>query len=156
MNRSTVVDVAISLATYPIVVVPVFLALSYGMWVSPIMLALAFMPWPIAYIRGVRLPSLIPDIVFGLTDTGLMMVFSILGAVFIGVVGAIVGAGVGDAITDSLGGIFEGAVASKLRDMGIEEARTPLGCSMGKLSGCLLGAGIVISISQLIGLAIVL
>jgi hypothetical protein len=155
-RKSTAVDILMSLVTYPIIVAIVIFAISYGIWTGPIVLVLGLFPWLVASIRRIKLSRLIPDIIFGIVDTGLMVVCSIIGAVYVGIVGAIVGAGVGDAITDSLGGLFEGGIASKLRSLGIEEARTPLGCSMGKLSGCLLGAGTTISIAQILGVAVTL
>lgn len=60
--------------------------------------------------------------------------------------GAIVGGAVGDAITDGLAGLLEGRIAEYLRKHGIEEARTPLSSSMGKMSGCLIGIGITLTI----------
>ena len=51
----------------------------------------------------------------------------------------IVGGAVGDAITDGFAGIFKSKVSEFLRKHGIDEARTPMSASMGKLSGCLIG-----------------
>jgi hypothetical protein len=153
-RKSTIVGIFMSLITYLIIVTIVILAITYGIWTGPIVLVLGFFPWLVAFMGGIKLSGLIPDIIFGVVDTGLMVACSIIGAIYLGIVGAIVGAGVGDAITDSLGGLFEGGIALKLRTLGIEEARTPLGCSMGKLSGCLLGAGTTISIAQILGLAV--
>ncbi|MCK5553751.1 MAG: hypothetical protein KAJ09_11440 [Deltaproteobacteria bacterium] len=69
------------------------------------------------------------------------------GTRFAGVLGAIVGGAVGDAITDGFAGLFEGRMAEYLRKHGIEESRTPLSSSMGKMSGCLIGVGIVLTIA---------
>ncbi|MFP3909403.1 MAG: hypothetical protein ACLFVX_06045, partial [Archaeoglobaceae archaeon] len=87
------------------------------------------------------------DIVFGAVDTGVLGVAALIGASFAGVLGAIVGGAIGDAITDGLAGIFEGRVAEYLRARGIEEARTPLTSSMGKMSGCLIGVGITLTVA---------
>ena len=38
-------------------------------------------------------------------------------------------------------------MAESLRRHGIEEARTPLSSSMGKMSGCLLGSGLVLTVA---------
>lgn len=79
----------------------------------------------------------------------------LIGASFAGVLGAIVGGAIGDAITDGLAGIFEGRVAEHLRAHGIEEARTPLSSSMGKMSGCLIGVGITLTVAwSILGLQI--
>jgi len=62
-------------------------------------------------------------------------------------VSAIVGGAVGDVVTDGYAGLFEGNIAEYLRKHGIDEARTPLSTSMGKMSGCLIGIGIVLTIA---------
>lgn len=66
---------------------------------------------------------------------------------FAGVIGAIVGGAVGNSITDGFAGLFEGRMAEYLRKLGIQESRTPLSSSMGKMSGCLIGVGIVLTIA---------
>jgi hypothetical protein len=38
-------------------------------------------------------------------------------------------------------------MAEYLKEHGIEASRTPLSSSMGKMSGCLLGVGIVLTIA---------
>ena len=72
---------------------------------------------------------------------------ALIGANFAGILGAIVGGAVGDSITDGYAGLFEGKMATYLRKHGIDEARTPLSSSMGKMSGCLIGVGIVLTIA---------
>ncbi|GAH09756.1 unnamed protein product, partial [marine sediment metagenome] len=64
-----------------------------------------------------------------------------------GVIGAIVGGAVGDSVTDGFAGIFEGKVSEYLRRHGIDEARTPVSSSLGKMSGCLIGIGITLTIA---------
>lgn len=92
---------------------------------------------------------------FGAIDTGLLGIAALIGANFAGVLGAVIGGAVGDAITDGFAGIFEGKTAEFLRRHGIEEARTPLSSSMGKMSGCLLGVGIVLTIAwSILGIGI--
>jgi len=85
------------------------------------------------------------DIVFGTIDTEILAIAALVGANFAGVLGAIVGGSVGDSITDGFAGLFEGRMAEYLRKLGIEESRTPLSSSMGKMSGCLIGVGIVLT-----------
>ena len=58
-----------------------------------------------------------------------------------------VGGLIGDSITNSLAGIFEGSASEYLRKRGIEEARTPVSASMGKMSGSLIGAGITLTLA---------
>ena len=69
-----------------------------------------------------------------------------IGANFAGVLGAIVGGAAGDAITDGFAGLWEGRVAQYLRKHGIREARTPLSTSMGKMVGCFLGIGTLLTL----------
>jgi len=85
------------------------------------------------------------DIIFGTIDTEILAIAALVGANFAGVLGAIVGGSVGDSITDGFAGLFEGRMAEYLRKLGIEESRTPLSSSMGKMSGCLIGVGIVLT-----------
>jgi len=58
---------------------------------------------------------------------------------------------VGDAITDAIAGFFEGSIAEWLRSKGIEESRTALGSACGKMTGCLFGSGVVLTVSWLAG-----
>lgn len=110
-----------------------------------IIILLGFLPWLPLKLSGRTIKSAGADIVFGAIDTGFLGVAALIGASLAGVLGAIVGGAVGDSITDGLAGLFEGRMAEYLRRHGIEEARTPLSCSMGKMSGCLLGIGIVLT-----------
>jgi hypothetical protein len=91
-----------------------------------------------------------PDIVFGLIDNGILAILAVIGGAIAGVAGAIIGGVVGNAITDGIAGVFEGHIAERLRDQNISEARTMLGSSVGKMAGCLIGAGIVLIIANLI------
>ena len=90
-----------------------------------------------------------PDIVFGLIDNGILAIMAVVGGKIAGVAGAIIGGVVGNAITDGIAGIFEGEIAEKLRERKISEERTMLGSAVGKMAGCLLGAGVVLIIANL-------
>ena len=81
---------------------------------------------------------MLPDIIFGLIDNLLLIIPAIIGAELFGAVGALAGAVVGNAISDSIAGIFEGSIAEWLHLKGIDSTRTILGSSLGKMSGCLL------------------
>lgn len=89
-----------------------------------------------------------PDIVFGLIDNGILAVMAVVGGEVAGVAGAIIGGVVGNAITDGIAGIFEGEIAEKLRERKISEERTMLGSAVGKMAGCLLGAGVILIASS--------
>ena len=86
---------------------------------------------------------------FGLIDNGILAVMAVIGGEIAGVAGAIIGGVVGNAITDGIAGIFEGEIAEKLRERKISEERTMLGSAVGKMAGCLLGAGVVLIIANL-------
>ena len=93
-----------------------------------------------------------PDVVFGLIDNGILAVMAVIGGEVAGVAGAIIGGVVGNAITDGIAGIFEGEIAEKLRERKISEERTMLGSAVGKMAGCLFGAGIVLIVANLFNL----
>lgn len=110
-----------------------------------IILLLGFLPWLPLKLSGRSIRSVGADILFGAIDTGVLGVAALIGASLAGALGAVVGGAVGDSITDGFAGLFEGRMAEYLRKRGIEEGRTPLSCSMGKMSGCLLGVGLVLA-----------
>ena len=66
---------------------------------------------------------------------------------FAGILGAVVGASAGNAITDGFAGLFEGWSADYLRKHKLEDKRTALSASLGKMAGCFFGAGIVLIIA---------
>jgi len=128
------------------------LALHYNLLLGPIVLLLTLIPLLGIFIAKRSITGAIPDIVFGTIDTGLLTIPAIWGGLQFGVAGAIAGGVVGDAITDSIAGIFEGGIAKWLRKKGIDESREPVSTSLGKMAGCLLGSGIVLTIALLFGI----
>ena len=108
-----------------------------------------FCLWSLTFFKIV-IKSVWPDIVFGLIDNGILAIFAVIGGNIAGVTGAIIGGAVGNAVTDGIAGIFEGHMAESLRRRQISEERTILGSSIGKMSGCLLGAGFVLIIASLL------
>lgn len=96
------------------------------------------------------LKSLLPDIFFGVIDNGFLAIFAIFGGHFGGVTGAIIGGVVGNGITDGIAGIFEGSMAETLRSKCVAEERTMLKSAVGKMAGCLLGAGAVLAVNSII------
>lgn len=97
----------------------------------------------------VHLKSLQPDIIFGLIDNGILAALSLFGGQLAGVAGAILGGVVGNAVTDGIAGIFEGYSAEQLRQKSVIEERTMLKSAVGKMAGCLLGAGVVLALAGL-------
>lgn len=98
-------------------------------------------------IFNVRIRSVEPDVVFGLIDNGVLAIFALIGADLAGVLGAIVGGLVGNTVTDGIAGIFEGYSAERLRKNGITDKRTVLSAAVGKMAGCLFGAGLVLAVA---------
>ncbi len=96
---------------------------------------------------NVKIHTIKPDIIFGIIDNGILAIMSVFGAEIAGVAGAVIGGVVGNAITDGIAGIFEGYWAEYL----IPDKRTILGSAVGKMAGCLFGAGIVLIITSLLG-----
>lgn len=99
----------------------------------------------------IKFRSVLADIVFGLIDNGILAVMAIFGGEIGGVIGAVIGGVVGNAVTDGIAGIFEGFIAEKERASRISDKRTMLGSAVGKMSGCLLGAGVILSIGGFFG-----
>ena len=148
MNREGIVRSIVSVITLSVVVIAVVCFFIYNkILIGPVLIGLSFLPWIPLKISGRSIKSTGADIIFGAIDTGLLGIAALIGANFAGIMGAIVGGAVGDAITDAIAGLFEGKIAQALRKYGIDEARTPLSSSMGKMSGCLLGVGITLTIA---------
>lgn len=148
MKRQGILASLGSLAATSAVVLIVVLNIGYDTrFVGPALLLLGFLPWVPIRLAGRSVRSTGADIIFGAVDTGFLAVAALIGAELGGIFGAVVGGLVGDAITDGLAGVFEGRAAEYLRLHNIHEERTPMSASMGKLSGCLLGAGTTLTVA---------
>lgn len=132
-----------------IVAVSVFFA-DNARWMGVVLIMLALLCIISLAPFKIKLRSIQPDIFFGLIDNGILAIMAILGGHFAGVTGAILGGVVGNAITDGVAGIFEGYSAEKLRLQLVSEERTMLKSAIGKMTGCLLGAGIILVIANLL------
>ncbi|MDO8505942.1 MAG: hypothetical protein Q7S48_05220 [bacterium] len=117
-------------------------------WIGFVLIILALLCIVSLIPFKIKLKSIQPDIVFGLIDNGILAILAIFGGHFAGVAGAILGGVVGNAVTDGIAGIFEGYSAEKLRLRLISEERTMLKSAVGKMAGCLLGAGFVLVIAN--------
>ncbi len=120
---------------------------------GPIVLGLSVVPLGGLLLTRRPLAGAVPDLIFGALDTGLLTIPALWGGVLFGVAGAIAGGVIGDALTDGIAGFFEGGIAQWLREQGIEESREPVTTSLGKMTGCLAGSGLVLTVALLIGIA---
>ncbi len=121
--------------------------------IGPIVFLLAAVPLAGLWLGRRSIKGALPDLIFGALDTGLLTIPALWGGVQFGVAGAIAGGVVGDALTDGIAGFFEGGIAQWLRSKGIEESREPVTTSLGKMAGCLLGSGLVLTVALLAGIA---
>lgn len=119
-------------------------------WIGFVLIILALLCIASLIPFKIKLRSIQPDIFFGLIDNGILAIMAIFGGHFAGVTGAILGGVIGNAITDGIAGIFEGYSAERLRIQLVPEERTMLKSAVGKMAGCLLGAGFVLVIANLL------
>ena len=115
-----------------------FFSIRLGRYVSIVIFGLGFIPLIIVYFFRIDLKKIVPDIIFGIIDNLLLIIPAFIGAELFGVVGALAGAVVGNAVSDGIAGLFEGSISEWLHLKGIDSTRTILGSSLGKMSGCLL------------------
>ena len=125
--------------------------LQYEVPIGPVIFLLGAIPVAVLVIAGRRLTAAVPDLVFGSIDTGLLVIPALWGGMTFGVAGAIAGGAIGDALSDAIAGLFEGYAAEWLRAKGFEESREAVTSALGKMSGCLLGAGLVLTVALLCG-----
>ena len=148
MNKQGILPTLISAIILSIMIISaLWFILERTRVIGPTLITLGLIAWIPIRISGRTIKSAGADIIFGIVDTGLLGAAALIGARYGGILGAIVGGAVGDAITDGFAGIFEGKASEFLRKHGIDEARTPMSASMGKLSGCLIGVGITLTIA---------
>jgi len=90
----------------------------------------------------IEIKTIYPDIIFGAIDNGVLIFAAIIGGAHAGIVGAVIGGAAGNTITDGIAGLFEGHMAEKLRRNKVKDERNAISASLGKMAGCLLGAGL--------------
>ncbi len=137
-NQKNILEISVVVLLSIIIGIIAFFSMRLGRYVSLVLFGLGLVPILAAYIFKIKLKKMLPDIIFGLIDNLLLIIPAIIGAELFGAVGALAGAVVGNAISDSIAGIFEGSIAEWLHLKGIDSTRTILGSSLGKMSGCLL------------------
>lgn len=127
-------------------------SLIYEITTGPVVLSLTAVPLLGLFLAKRPLKRATPDLIFGAVDTGILVIPALCGGILYGVAGAIAGGVIGDALTDGIAGFFEGSIAEWLREKGIEESREPVTTSLGKMAGCLLGAGFILSLAAIFGI----
>jgi hypothetical protein len=141
----------VSLIALPVALVG-FYTLRHRLPVGPVVIGISLFPLFGIILARRSLAGAVPDMVFGAIDTGLLTVPAIWGGMVFGVAGAIAGGVIGDALTDGIAGFFEGSVAEWLGKHGIEASREAVTTSLGKMCGCLIGSGFVLSMALLFGI----
>jgi len=127
------------------------MTLQHGLPIGPMVLGLTLIPLGGLILTRRSLLGAVPDLIFGAIDTGLLTIPALWGGVLFGVAGAVAGGVIGDAVTDAIAGFFEGGIAEWLRNKGIEESREAVTTALGKMTGCLLGSGLVLCAALLLG-----
>ena len=135
-----------------LVAVTSVVALQSRLPIGPIVFALALIPLAGLLLAKRSFKGAIPDLVFGALDTGLLTIPALWGGMMFGVAGAIAGGVIGDALTDAIAGFFEGSIAEWLRGKGIVDSREPVTTALGKMAGCLIGSGLVLTVALLFGI----
>ena len=120
--------------------------------IGPAFLVIGLINLGFLKIHKVSLRSVYPDIIFGAIDNGVLVFAAVLGGQYAGVAGAIIGGAAGNTLTDGIGGMFEGYIAQNQRKYKIDNNRTPISTMLGKMAGCLFGAGAGLIIVWLISL----
>lgn len=112
-----------------------------------ILIALTFLCIASLKLFKIKISSVMPDVIFGVIDNGILALMAVIGGEVAGVAGAVIGGVVGNAITDGIAGLFEGYWAENISN----DKRTIVGSAVGKMAGCLFGAGIVLVIATFVG-----
>jgi len=110
-------------------------------WIGPVFILMGLLSLLLLKSFKIKIETVYPDLVFGAIDNGVLIFAAVLGGAYAGVAGAIIGGAAGNTLTDGIGGLFEGHVAQNQRKYKIDNSRTPLSTMLGKITGCLFGAG---------------
>jgi hypothetical protein len=115
-----------------------------------ILIAAGFLPLISLKLTGEKIKESIAEIIFGMFNTGLITAMAIIGFNLEGILGAVIGVALGDAVTEGYSGILEGEVSDLMLKWKIKEKIDPLNSSLGKMSGALFGGGVVLLVFSLI------
>lgn len=115
---------------------------SNNTWIGPAFLVLGLINLILIKFFGIEIKTILPDFAFGAIDNGILVLNVVLGGIYAGIGGAIIGGAAGNALTDGIGGIVEGHLAEKQKLKKIDTERNSLSTMLGKMAGCLIGAGV--------------
>ncbi len=152
MNRRFFFSVVDILGLCVVVAAVTLAFVNHDQWMGFVLIALGIVCIFSLLPFGIKLKSTVPDVLFGIIDNGILAVMAIFGGHFGGIAGAILGGVVGNAITDGIAGIFEGYIAEKFDGQDVANHRSMLKSAVGKMAGCLLGAGTVLAVVSLLPL----
>jgi hypothetical protein len=110
--------------------------------IGPIFIGLGLINILFLNYYKISFKSIYPDFIFGFIDNSILVLAAIIGGAYAGITGAVIGGAAGNTITDGIGGLFEGHYAQELNKKKIKTTRDPISASLGKMAGCLFGAGI--------------
>ena len=144
MKKDGLISTFLNIIFFSLVIIAATIFFVYDKkWIGFVFVIIGLLDLATLRIFGVKTNTLWPDIVFGAVDNGVLAIGAIIGADFAGVLGAIIGSCAANTVTDGLAGLFEGETAEFLRKKGVKEKKTALSSSLGKMAGCLFGAGLV-------------
>ncbi len=120
--------------------------------IGPVLVLLSIIPVVILKVFGKPLGSIWADFAFGSVSTGLIGLVSLTGLNIASMLGtskeaSMAGIAIANMIIIGFAGIFEGKISYMLSEKSYATERTPLGSSIGKMSGCLFGIGLVLTIA---------
>ncbi len=144
MKKESVFTAIVTIGILTIIILALaYLSINQKRFIGPLLILAGMISLlPILFFK-IPFKLLKADIIFGLIDNGVLVIFAIIGAELFGIFGAVVGSAVGNSITDAFAGIFEGLEARKIK----RGSRTALIVAIGKIVGCLFGAGVILTIS---------
>ncbi|MAH48359.1 hypothetical protein CMI37_21215 [Candidatus Pacearchaeota archaeon] len=140
----------ISLAIVIVAVSSFFIFKNFLVW--PAFLGLGIINLIVLKFLKIKFKTIYSDFIFGCIDNGILVFAATLGSVFAGVAGAVIGGVTGNTITDGIGGIFEGSIVENQKRSKAASKRTALSTMLGKMTGCLFGAGGSLALLWLISL----
>lgn len=148
IKKDSLMTAIISLVILTIIILSVsYFFATQKMIIGPVLIALGIISLLPLYLFRMPIQIFKAEILFGIIDNGILAIFALSGAELFGILGAIVGGLVGNAVTDGIAGIFEGYEWQKITKLKIKDKRTALIIVIGKFAGCLFGGGFVLTIA---------